>query len=192
MIHDVRRIGVLALQGGVSNHVKHLHALGAETREVRTPADLDGLDGLVLPGGESTTMMLGIEREGLAEPLAEFVGSGAPVLATCAGAIILDDRHLGLLDITCERNAYGAQTHSFEDEVTVEGEPFHGVFIRAPKITRIGNSVNVIAERDGEPIGVHAGAVFAYTFHPELTPDERIHHNFLESSFNSKAKERVA
>lgn len=178
-----RLIGVLALQGGVAAHVKHLRALGAETREVRTPADLAGLDGLVLPGGESTTMTLGIEREGLAEPLSEFIRSGAPVLATCAGAIILDDAHLGLLDITCARNAYGAQTHSFEDEVTVEGAPFHGVFIRAPKITRVGNAT-VIAVRGDEPIGVRSGSITAYTFHPELTPDARIHDNFLKLKFN--------
>lgn len=177
-----RLIGVLALQGGVAAHVKHLRGLGADTREVRVPSDLDGLDGLVLPGGESTTMMLGIEREGLAEPLSEFVRSGAPVLATCAGAIILDDAHLDLLDITCERNAYGAQTHSFEDEVTVDGEPFHGVFIRAPKITRVGTAT-VIAERGEEPIGVRAGSITAYTFHPELTPDSRIHDHFLKLNF---------
>lgn len=192
MIHDVRRIGVLALQGGVAAHVKHLRALGSETREVRTPADLGGLDGLVLPGGESTTMMLGIEREGLAGPLSDFIRGGKPILATCAGAIILDDGHLGLLDITCARNAYGAQTHSFEDEVTVEGAPFHGVFIRAPRITRIGDGVSVIAERGEEPIGVRAGAISAYAFHPELTPDERIHNNFLELKFNSNAIERAA
>jgi 5'-phosphate synthase pdxT subunit len=189
MIHDVRRIGVLALQGGVAAHVKHLRALGCETREVRTPEDLEALDGLVLPGGESTTMMLGIEREGLAGPLSEFVRSGAPVLATCAGAIILDDAHLGLLDITCARNAYGAQTHSFEDQVTVDGQRFHGVFIRAPRITRVGDEVNVIAKRGDEPIGVRAGSISAYTFHPELTADERIHNNFFERNFKL---ERVA
>ncbi|MBI2692053.1 MAG: pyridoxal 5'-phosphate synthase glutaminase subunit PdxT [Solirubrobacterales bacterium] len=176
-------IGVLALQGGVAAHVKHLRLRGAETREVRTPRDIDGLDGMILPGGESTTMMRGIEREGLAGPLSEFIRGGAPVLATCAGAIILDDAHLGLLDITCVRNAYGAQTHSFEDEVTVEGEPFHGVFIRAPKIIRVGNAA-VIAERGDEPIGVRSGSITAYTFHPELTRDARIHDNFLKLKFN--------
>lgn len=167
----------------MSAHVRHLRGLGAETREVRTQRDLAGLDGLVLPGGESTTMMLGIEREGLATPLSEFIRSGVPVLATCAGAIILDDAHLGLLDIACERNAYGAQTHSFEDEVVVEGKPFHGVFIRAPKITRVGNAT-VIARRGEEPIGVRAGSITAFTFHPELTPDARIHDNFLKLNIN--------
>ncbi|MGK2878907.1 MAG: pyridoxal 5'-phosphate synthase glutaminase subunit PdxT [Solirubrobacterales bacterium] len=183
MIGEVRRIGILALQGGVAAHSKHLRELGVETREVRTPADLHGLDGLILPGGESTTMMLGIERDGLAEPLSEFIRGGAPVLATCAGAIILDDTHLGLLDITCARNAYGSQTHSFEGGVEVTGEQFHGVFIRAPKITRVGDGVAVIATRGDEAVAVRAGAIAAYTFHPELTPDKRIHRNFLEHNF---------
>jgi 5'-phosphate synthase pdxT subunit len=187
-----RAIGVLALQGGVAAHVKHLTELGAETREVRTPDNLDGLDGIVLPGGESTTMMLGIEREGLLEPLRDFIRSGAPVLATCAGAIILDDDHLDLLDITCTRNAYGAQTHSFEGGVSLGGSPFHGVFIRAPRITRVGDDVSVVATRGDEPVGVRAGAITAYTFHPELTPDQRIHRNFLEFNFNSIATERAA
>jgi pyridoxal 5'-phosphate synthase pdxT subunit len=189
MIGDVRRIGILALQGGVAAHAKQLRALGSETREVRTPEDLIGLDGLVLPGGESTTMMLGIEREGLAVPLSDFVHAGAPVLATCAGAIILDDDHLDLLDITCSRNAYGAQTHSFEDGILVEGAPYHGVFIRAPRITRVGDGVTVVATRGEEPVGVRAGSISAYTFHPELTADDKIHRIFLE---NSKAIERAA
>jgi 5'-phosphate synthase pdxT subunit len=178
-----RPIGVLALQGGVAAHVKHLRDLGAETREVRTPEDLEGLDGIVLPGGESTTMMLGIEREGLGEPLSDFIRSGAPVLATCAGAIILDDLHLDLLDITCDRNAYGAQTHSFEGGVLIDDSPFHGVFIRAPKIVRVGDEIEVVASRGDEPVGVRAGAISAYTFHPELTPDQRIHQDFLQRNF---------
>jgi 5'-phosphate synthase pdxT subunit len=189
MIGDVRRIGILALQGGVAAHAKQLRALGCQTSEVRTPEGLLGLDGLVLPGGESTTMMLGIEREGLAEPLRDFVRSGAPVLATCAGAIILDDDHLDLLDITCNRNAYGGQTHSFEDEILVDGSPYHGVFIRAPRITRVGEDVRVVATRGDEPVGVRAGSISAYTFHPELTADDTIHRIFLH---NSKAIERAA
>jgi 5'-phosphate synthase pdxT subunit len=147
--------------------------------EVRVPADLTALDALVLPGGESTTMTLGIEREGLAEPIAEFVRSGRPVLATCAGTILLDDAHLGLVDISCERNAYGRQTHSFEGVVELAGgEHFPGVFIRAPKLTRIGEGVEVIATLGEEPVGVRAGAVIAYTFHPELTKDLAIHREF--------------
>ncbi|MBJ7458088.1 MAG: pyridoxal 5'-phosphate synthase glutaminase subunit PdxT [Thermoleophilaceae bacterium] len=187
-----RLVGVLALQGGVAAHVKHLRASGARTREVRTPTELADLDGLVLPGGESTTMMLGIEREGLAGPISELISGGLPVLATCAGTIILDREHLGLLDIDCRRNAYGAQAHSFEGGVEWQGSVFPGMFIRAPKITRVGDGVNVIASRGDEPVGVRAGAVTAYTFHPELTPDERIHHNFLEFIFNPIATERAA
>jgi len=148
---------------------------------VRVPADLAGLDALVLPGGESTTMTLGIEREKLAGPIAEFVRSGQPVLATCAGTILLDDLHLSLLDITCERNAYGPQTHSFEGPVKLgDGERFPGVFIRAPKIVRIGEGVEVVATLGDEPVGVRSGAVTAYTFHPELTDDRAIHQEFIK------------
>lgn len=173
-------VGVLALQGGFSNHVAKLHELGADTREVRVPADLVGLERLVLPGGESTTMTLGIEREQLAGPIAEFVRSGKPVLATCAGTILLDDAHLDLVDISCERNAYGGQTHSFEGAVTLSDEAtFAGVFIRAPKIIRIGD-VEVIATLGDEPVGVRSGAVTAYTFHPELTNDTSIHKEFIK------------
>jgi len=174
-------VGVLALQGGFSNHVAKLHELGADTREVRVPADLAALDALVLPGGESTTMTLGIEREGLAEPISDFVRSGKPVLATCAGTILLDDDHLDLVDYSCERNAYGAQTHSFEGDVVLGGElSFRGMFIRAPKITRVGTGVEVIATLGDEPVGVRSGAVTAYTFHPELTNDTSIHKEFIK------------
>ncbi|MBJ7353732.1 MAG: pyridoxal 5'-phosphate synthase glutaminase subunit PdxT [Thermoleophilaceae bacterium] len=174
-------VGVLALQGGFSNHLAKLQELGVAGREVRTPADLDGLDALVLPGGESTTMTLGIEREVLTGPIVDFVQSGRPVLATCAGTILLDDSHLNIVDITCERNAYGRQTHSFEGEVTLAGNrPFAGVFIRAPKIVRVGNDVEVIATLGDEPVGVRSGAVTAYTFHPELTKDTTIHEEFIK------------
>lgn len=174
-------VGVLALQGGFSNHLAKLRGLGAEGREVRTPADLAGLDSLILPGGESTTMTLGIEREELGGPIVEFVRSGKPVLATCAGTILLDDLHLGLVDLTCKRNAYGAQTHSFEGKVKLSGgTEFEGVFIRAPKIVRIGEGVDVIATLGDEPVGVRSGAVTAYTFHPELTNDTTIHEEFIK------------
>jgi 5'-phosphate synthase pdxT subunit len=174
-------VGVLALQGGFSNHLDMLRGLGAAGREVRVPADLAGLDAIVLPGGESTTMTLGIEREGLSEPLSDFVRSGKPVLATCAGTILLDDAHLGLLDISCERNAYGAQTHSFEGPVELAGgHEFPGVFIRAPKIVRVGEGVDVVATLDGAPVGVRRGAVTAHTFHPELTDDKTIHLEFIK------------
>lgn len=125
-------------------------------------------------------MTLGIDREALAEPIADFVRSGKPVLATCAGTILLDDAHLDLVDISCERNAYGRQTHSFEGPVTLSGEKvFPGVFIRAPKIVRVGDGVEVVARLGDEPVGVRSGAVTAYTFHPELTTDLTIHQEFL-------------
>ncbi len=174
-------VGVLALQGGFSNHLRALRELGAEGREVRVPEQLEGLDALVLPGGESTTMTLGIQREELAEPISDFVRSGKPVLATCAGTILLDDTHLRLLDFSCERNAYGAQTHSFEGPVALAGErEFPGVFIRAPKIVRVGAGVEVVATLGDQPVGVRSGAVTAYTFHPELTNDLTIHQEFLQ------------
>lgn len=184
MASGFRGIGVLALQGGFAEHVNKLRAMGALIREVRTPADLVGLDGLVLPGGESTTMTLGIEREGLGAPIKEFIESGKPVLATCAGTILLDDQHMGLLDITCDRNAYGAQTHSFEAEFLVadfdDGE-FTGMFIRAPQISRVGEGVETIATLDELPIAVRYGNITALTFHPELTADDRFHRAFFES-----------
>lgn len=179
-----RGVGVLALQGGYNAHIKKLRAMGALIREVRTPGDLANIDGLVLPGGESTTMGLGIDREGLGRPLREFVNSGRPVLATCAGAILLDDAHMGLIDVSCDRNAYGASAHSFEAEFPVrgvEGGDFRGLFIRAAKISRVGPRVEVLAQVDEVPVAVRAGNVTALTFHPELTSDDRIHRAFYES-----------
>lgn len=171
---------MLALQGGFSNHLGMLRAVGLDAREVRTAAELDGLDALVLPGGESTTMTLGIERDALAAPLADFVRSGRPVLATCAGAILLDDGHLGLLDISCERNSYGPQTRSFEGSVALEdGGVFPGVFIRAPRITRVGDAVEVIATLGGDPVAVRDGPITACTFHPELTTDTTFHRQLI-------------
>ncbi|WP_375341777.1 pyridoxal 5'-phosphate synthase glutaminase subunit PdxT [Patulibacter defluvii] len=175
-------IGILALQGGVAEHAQHLRAAGAEVREVRTPAGLDGLDALVLPGGESTTMTLGIAREGLAEPLRAFAASGRPLLATCAGLILLDREHLGLLPIRCERNAFGRQIRSFESDLEVaglEGGPIRAIFIRAPRVTERGDGVTVTAEVDGAVVGVRAGAIEGYAFHPELTDDGRIHERFV-------------
>jgi 5'-phosphate synthase pdxT subunit len=177
-------IGVLALQGGFAAHSFVLESLGATVREVRVPSDLTGLEALVLPGGESTTMTLGIEREQLEAPLADFVRSCRPVLATCAGAIILDDAHMDLLDITCDRNAYGSQQHSFEADFAVAsilGEDTRGVFIRAPRITRVGEGVEVLASFGDNPVVVREDNITALTFHPELTPDDRIHRMFLES-----------
>ena len=124
---------------------------------MRVPADLDGLDGLVIPGGESTTMTLGIEREGLAEPLREFVRSGRPTLGTCAGLIMLDRDHLGLLDVSVRRNAFGRQLNSFEAELDFEGAPLTAVFIRAPWVEEHGEGVEVLAEVDGHPVAVRQG-----------------------------------
>ncbi len=177
-------IGVLALQGGFAAHAAMLRDLGAEVREVRTPADLEGLDGLVLPGGESTTMTLGIEREGLAEPLRAFAASGAPVLGTCAGLIMLDREHLGVLDVTAQRNAFGRQVRSFEADVPVaglDGEPVRGVFIRAPWVASHGDGVEVLAEVDGHPVAVRQGNVLAVAFHPELGSDPRLHARFVDA-----------
>jgi 5'-phosphate synthase pdxT subunit len=168
-------IGVLALQGGFEAHAKALTELGADVREVRTPDDLHGLDALVMPGGESTTMGLGVEREGLAEPLSEFVRSGRPVLGTCAGMIMLDRDHLGLLDIAVRRNAFGRQLASFEAELDFEGEPMHAVFIRAPWVEEVGQAVEVLAEIDGHPVAVRQGKILAVAFHPELTEERRLH-----------------
>jgi 5'-phosphate synthase pdxT subunit len=173
-------IGVLALQGGFEAHAKALEELGARTRVVRVPADLDGLDGLVMPGGESTTMTLGIDREGLAEPLREFVRSGRPTLGTCAGLIMLDRAHLGLLDVSVRRNAFGRQPSSFEADLQFEGEPLHAVFIRAPWVEEHGDEVEVLAEVDGHPVAVRQGNVLAVAFHPELTDERRLHRWLLD------------
>jgi 5'-phosphate synthase pdxT subunit len=175
-------VGVLALQGGFDAHVKMLRELGADVREVRVPADLAGLDGLVLPGGESTTMTLGIAREGLAEPLAEVVGAGTPVLGTCAGLIMLDREHLGLMDILARRNAFGRQVRSFEADLDFPGldEPVHAVFIRAPWIEELGPGVEVLAEVDGHPVAAREGEMTVVAFHPELSGEQRLHAQFLE------------
>jgi 5'-phosphate synthase pdxT subunit len=171
---------VLALQGGFEAHAKALGELGAEARIVRVPADLDGLDGLVIPGGESTTMTLGIEREALAEPLREFVRSGRPTLGTCAGLIILDRDHLDLLDVSVRRNAFGRQRASFEADLDFEGLPLHAVFIRAPWVEDCGPDVEVLAEVDGHPVAVRQGNVLAVAFHPELTDERRLHRWLLD------------
>jgi 5'-phosphate synthase pdxT subunit len=175
-------IGVLALQGDFEAHAKLLRELGAEPREVRTPAGLHGLDGLVIPGGESTVMTLGIEREGLAEPLRRLAGAGIPVLGTCAGLIMLDRDHLGLMDIVARRNAFGRQVRSFEAELDVaglEGGPLRAVFIRAPWIEEHGDEVEVLASLDGHPVAVRQGHLMAVAFHPELSGDRRLHERFL-------------
>jgi pyridoxal 5'-phosphate synthase pdxT subunit len=168
-------VGVLALQGGFEAHAKTLRDLGAAVREVRTPDDLEGLDALVIPGGESTTITLGLERESLTEPLLEFVRSGKPTLGTCAGMIMLDRDHLGVLDIEVRRNAFGRQLASFETELMFEGTPLHAVFIRAPWVEDAGPEVEVLAEVDGHPVAVRQGNILAVAFHPELTDERRLH-----------------
>jgi pyridoxal 5'-phosphate synthase pdxT subunit len=173
-------IGVLALQGDFEAHGRMLRGLGADVREVRVPGDLEGLDGLVIPGGESTTMTLGIEREGLVEPLRDFVRSGRPTLGTCAGLIMLDRDHLGLLDVTSRRNAFGRQLNSFEAELDFEGEPLTAVFIRAPWVEEHGEDVEVLGEVEGHPVAVRQGNMLAVAFHPELTDERRLHRWLLE------------
>ena len=173
-------VGVLALQGGFALHADILRGLGAEVREVRTTADLEGLDGLVMPGGESTTMSLGIEREGLAEPLRDLVRAGTPVLGTCAGLIMLDREHLGVLDVRAERNAFGRQIRSFETELSIDGDAVKAIFIRAPWIAEAGDDVEVLAEVDGHPVAVRQGRLMAVSFHPELAGDDVLHRRFLE------------
>lgn len=175
-------VGVLALQGGFEAHERMLRALGAATREVRVAADLDALDGLVIPGGESTTMTLGIAREGLAEPLRELAGRGTPVLGSCAGLIMLDRAHLGLMDIRAERNAFGRQVRSFEADVDVRGierGPIRGIFIRAPWIAEHGPDVEIVGVLDGHPVAARQGNILAVSFHAELGADDRLHRLFL-------------
>ena len=184
-------VGVLALQGDFAKHLEALRRLGVEAREVRYARDLEGMDALVIPGGESTTLLKLLERTGLREPLAAFVRE-KPVLGTCAGAILLardadglPAPTLGVLDAEVQRNAYGRQVDSFEADVEVPSLPggpaFRGVFIRAPRFERIGPGVDVFARHGGEPVGLVAGRTLALTFHPELTDDLRIHRWFLAS-----------
>ena len=182
-------VGVLALQGAFAAHVAALARIGVNAVEVRTPEDLSHVDALVMPGGESTTMGLMLERSGLKVPLAERLGDGLFVMATCAGLILLASKvdnamsdlwTYGVLDVDVERNAYGRQNDSFEAALDLgEVQPFHGVFIRAPRITRVGPDVQVLAHHGESPVLVQAGPILAATFHPELTPDLRLHHQFL-------------
>jgi len=173
------RIGVLALQGAFREHARMLRAAGADAVEVRLPEQLDGLDGLVIPGGESTTILKLASLYGLDDAIRRFA---APVFGTCAGMILLDRDHLGLADLVVDRNAYGRQVASFEADLELEGEerPFRGVFIRAPRVRDVGPQVEVLAELDGEPVLLRDGRVLVAAFHPELTDDSRIHRQFLD------------
>ena len=180
------RIGVLAIQGDFEAHGKVLEQLGAEAVRVRVPGDLEGLAGLVIPGGESTTMTLGIEREGLAQPLRDFAAGGAPILGTCAGLIVLDREHLGILDVLARRNAFGRQVASFETDITLaglpesNGTPLRAVFIRAPWVEEAGEGVEVLAEVEGRPVAVLQQNVLAVAFHPEIAGETRLHRWLVE------------
>ena len=172
------RIGVLAVQGNFREHSAMLRRLGADPVEVRKPEQLPGLDGLVIPGGESTTFMRLMRLYGLDEAVRAFAG---PVLGTCAGMIVLDRNHLGLVDVEVDRNAYGRQVASFEADLELPGEePLLGVFIRAPRVREAGPDVEVLAELDGEPVLLREGRFLVASFHPELTDDTRVHERFLE------------
>jgi pyridoxal 5'-phosphate synthase pdxT subunit len=173
------KIGVLAVQGNVREHLRMLRRLGVEAVEVRKPRELVGLDGLVIPGGESTTFMRLMRLYGLDDAIRRFAG---PVFGTCAGMIVLDRAHLGLIDVSVARNAYGRQVASFEADLELSGddEPLRGVFIRAPRVADAGDDVEVLAELDGEPVLLREGRFLVASFHPELTEDTRVHERFLE------------
>ena len=174
------RIGVLAVQGNFREHAAMLRRLGADVLEVRKADDVEGLDGLVVPGGESTTFMRLMRLYGLDEAVRAFTG---PMLGTCAGMIVLDRNHLGLADLEVERNAYGRQVASFEADLQVEGqdEALRGVFIRAPRVADVGPAVEVLARHDGIPVLLRDGRLLVAAFHPELTEDTRVHELFLEA-----------
>jgi 5'-phosphate synthase pdxT subunit len=184
------RIGVLALQGAFREHAAMLRRLGAEAVEVRLPAELDDVDGVVIPGGESTAIMRLVRWYGLEDALRRFRG---PVLGTCAGMILLDRAHLGLVDLDVDRNAYGRQAASFEADVALRGEetPLHGVFIRAPRVRDLGPGVETLAELGGEPVLVRDGRFLVAAFHPELTDDTRVHELFLEMVAEHRAAGEV-
>lgn len=189
------RIGVLAAQGDFAAHARVLGSLGAEPVEIRTPEQLESPDGLVIPGGESTTISKAIERDGLEPAIRGHVERGRPVLGTCAGLIVLDRRHLGLMDTVARRNAFGRQRQSFECDLEVEGlgrEPLRAVFIRAPWIERHGLEVEVLAGYDGHPVVARQGPMFVCAFHPELTDDSRLHALFMAMATAAREREEVA
>jgi 5'-phosphate synthase pdxT subunit len=192
-------IGVLALQGDYEAHQAVLDELGAKTVLVRKPEQLAGLDGLVIPGGESSTFLKFLEREGFLSKLRDFV-STKPTFGTCAGAILLarnvenpSQESLGVLDIAIRRNAYGRQVDStiIESETRLGGKPLEMVFIRAPKITRVGADVEVLALRDNDPVLVRQKNILAATFHPELSQDRRVHQIFLDQVRKSRSSQAV-
>ena len=186
-----RLVGVLALQGGFVAHQRALEAAGAATRQVRQPADLGGIDALVMPGGESTTMSKLLTSAGLFDDIKALLSDGLPVFGTCAGMILLasevldgrpDQLSFGAIDVSVQRNGYGRQIDSFETDLDVVGfdRPLHAVFIRAPKVVAVGPNVEVLAEHDGVPVVARQGHVMVASFHPELTSDTRLHARFLQ------------
>ncbi len=183
------RIGVLAIQGDFEAHRKVLAGLGAEVAEVRTPPELADLDGLVIPGGESTTITMGMEREGLDRAVRAHAEAGRPILGSCAGMIVCDRDHLGISDYRCRRNAFGRQLQSFEEDLAVDGigeEPLRAVFIRAPWVEERGAGVEVLAEVDRHPVAVRDRSLLAVAFHPELTDDSRLHALFMAMATRSR------
>jgi pyridoxal 5'-phosphate synthase pdxT subunit len=186
-------VGVLAIQGDFAAHAVMLRGLGAEPREVRTPEQLVGLDGLIIPGGESTTITMGMDATGLSGAVKAHHDAGRPILGTCAGMIVCDDRHLGLFDATARRNAFGRQLQSFEADLQVDGlgpDPLRAVFIRAPWIERHGPSVEVLASWNGHPVVVREGTVLATAFHPELTDDARVHALFMAMCESARERQQ--
>lgn len=183
------RVGVLALQGDVREHMRLLETLGADATSVKTPEQLDSVEGLVIPGGESTTIGKMAGRFGLVEPLRSAAENGLPIYGTCAGMILLggavtegDQPLLGILDVVVKRNAFGRQNESFEADLDIEGldTPLHAVFIRAPWIEKVGSEVEILSEVDDHPVMVRQGSILATSFHPELTGDGRIHQMLLD------------
>lgn len=193
------KVGVLALQGGVEGHARALDAAGAQALEVRVPADLDSVEALVLPGGESTTISLLLGSSGLRPVLAERLAGGLPVLATCAGLILLagqvvdghpDQRGLGVMDVVVRRNGFGRQSESFEAALPVEvlgGRPFDAVFIRAPVVESVGPGVTVLARWAGQPVLCRQGRMLAASFHPEVSGDARLHRYFVTQLVKEEA-----
>jgi 5'-phosphate synthase pdxT subunit len=176
-VSETPKIGILAVQGNVREHAAVLRRLGADPVEVRKPEQIAELDGLVIPGGESTAIGRLVRLYGLEEAIRGFE---RPVFGTCAGMILLDRNHLGVLDLEVSRNAYGRQVASFEADLDLDGDPLRGVFIRAPRVVETGPDIEVLAELDGEPVLLRQGQIIVAAFHPELTDDTRVHERFLD------------
>ena len=176
------RVGILAVQGDFEAHRRMLDSLGADASEVRTPEQLAAVDGLVIPGGESTTISKGMARDGLDEAVRAHASAGRPIMGSCAGMIVCDGDHLAIGNYRCRRNAFGRQRHSFEQDLRIEGlgeEPLRAVFIRAPWVEEAGSGVEVLAEIDGHPVAVRDRNLLAVAFHAELTDDSRLHAMFM-------------